>query len=105
METKYSSQFTSHLYRETLKNHGFQQSMGQTGCCYDNARAESFFATLKKEIIHKLPLYKLTKDEVRIKIMAWVEGYYNKKRRNTANAGNLAPLKKREQYYAEQKAA
>jgi len=99
------SQFTSHLYRETLENHGFRQSMGQTGCCYDNARAESFFATLKKELIHKLPLYKLTKDEVRIKIMAWVEGYYNKKRRNTANAGNLAPLKKREQYYAEQKAA
>lgn len=92
------SQFTSHLYRETLLGHGLRQSMGRTGCCYDNARAESFFATLKKELIYKLPLSRMTKKEVRAKIFAWIEGYYNKKRRNTANAGNLPPLKKRDSY-------
>jgi putative transposase len=99
------SQFTSHLFRETLANHGFRQSMGHTGCCYDNARAESFFATLKKEKIYKLPLYKLTRDEVRTIIVGWIEGYYNKKRRNTANDGNLAPLIKRNNYYESLKAA
>ncbi len=99
------SQFTSHLYRETLENHGWRQSMGKTGCCYDNARAESFFATFKKELIYKLPLSRLTRAEVRIRIVSWVDGYYNRKRRNTANAGNLAPLVKRAGYYAHEKAA
>jgi transposase InsO family protein len=99
------SQFTSRLFRETLSNHGWRQSMGMTGCCYDNARAESFFATLKKELIYKLPLSRLTRAEVRTRIVAWVEGYYNKKRRNTANDGNLAPLVKREHYYEALKAA
>ncbi|GHV45707.1 hypothetical protein FACS189492_3030 [Clostridia bacterium] len=79
--------------------------MGKTGCCYDNARAESFFATLKKELIYKLPLSRLTRAEVRTSIVAWVEGYYNKKRRNTANDGKLAPLVKRANYYADAKAA
>lgn len=95
------SQFTSHLFREVLKNQGLRQSMGRTGCCYDNARAESFFATFKKELIYKVPLSRLTRAEVRTKIVGWIEGYYNKKRRNTANEGNLAPLKKRSDYYAE----
>lgn len=92
------SQFTSHLYRETLAALGLRQSMGRTGSCYDNARAESFFATLKKELIYRLPLSRMTKKEVRAKIFAWIEGYYNKKRRNTANEGKLPPLKKREAY-------
>ena len=94
------SQFTSHLFREVLKNHGLRQSMGRTGCCYDNARAESFFATLKKEKIYKLPLSRLTRAEVRTIIVGWIEGYYNKKRRNTANEGHLPPLQKRNNYYA-----
>ena len=43
------SQFTSHLFRETLANKGFRQSMGRTGNCFDNARMESFFATRKTQ--------------------------------------------------------
>ena len=42
------SQFTSHLFRESLASQGLVQSMGRTGSCFDNARMESFFATLKK---------------------------------------------------------
>ena len=99
------SQFTSHLYRETLVGHGLRQSMGRTGSCYDNARAESFFATLKKDLIYRLHLSLMTKKEVRAKIFAWIEGYYNKKRRNTANDGNLPPLKKREAYNRQLSAA
>lgn len=92
------SQYTSHLYRETLANHGLRQSMGRTGICFDNARAESFFATLKKELIYRLPMSRMTRKEVRARIFAWIEGYYNKQRRNTANERNLPPLKKREAY-------
>lgn len=91
------SQFTSLLYRETLESKGFRQSMGRTGTCADNARMESFFATLKKELIYRLPLYKLTRKEVRMYIFEWI-AYYNRKRRHTANENNLPPLAKRELY-------
>jgi len=48
------SQFTSRLFRETLARYGATQSMSGTGNCFDNARMESWFATLKKEKIHRL---------------------------------------------------
>lgn len=70
--------------------------MGHTGSCYDNARMESFFATLKKELIYRLPLYKLTRAQVRNRVFDWIETYYNCKHRHTANAGNLPPLMKRD---------
>jgi putative transposase len=89
------SQFTSSLYCETLENKGFQQSMGRTGSCYDNARMESFFATLKKELIYKLPMYRLTYEEVRALVFEWIEGYYNHRRRHTSNEGHMPPLVKR----------
>ena len=85
------SQFTSHLYRETLEGQELRQSMGRTGSCYDNAHAESFFATLKKELIYRLPLSRMTKEEVRAEVFDWVEGYYNRIRRNTANDGKRPP--------------
>ena len=105
VHSDHGSQYTSHLYREVLAHHSFRQSMGSTGCCRDNARAESFFATLKKELIYKLPLSRMTRQEVRAKIFAWIEGYYNKKRRNTANEGNLPPLVKRKAYHRNKLAA
>ena len=92
------SQFTSHLYRAALKAKEFRQSMGRTGTCADNARMESFFATLKKELIYRLPLYRLTRKEVREYVFAWI-AYYNRKRRHTANEGNLPPLQARALYF------
>lgn len=89
------SQFTSRLYREVLDKQGFRQSMGRTGCCYDNAVMESFFGTLKTELIYQLPLSRMTRAEVRHEIFAWIEAYYNRRRRHTANERNLAPLVKR----------
>jgi transposase InsO family protein len=99
------SQHTSHLFRQTLEAHGFRQSMGRTGSCYDNARMESFFATLKKELIYRLPLYRLTRELVKHLVFEWIEGYYNRKRRHTANVGKLPPLQKRGQWLRLQKAA
>jgi len=89
------SQFTSILFRGVLEQQGFQQSMGRTGCCFDNAKMESFWATLKKELIYRLPLSQMTREDVRQAIFAWIEGYYNRRRRHTTNQGKLAPLLKR----------
>jgi transposase InsO family protein len=72
MDSDHGSQFTSRLYRETLENKGFRQNMGRTGSCYDNARMESFFATLKKELIYKLPMFRLTYKEVRFLVFKWI---------------------------------
>ncbi len=98
------SQFTSHLFRETLARQGFRQSMGRTGSCYDNARMESFFATLKKELIYDLPLYRMTRNQVRAYIFEWI-AYYNRKRRHTANLDKQPPLVKRERWMHQQAAA
>lgn len=99
------SQFTSHLYQKTLESKGFQHSMGRTGSCYDNARMESFFATLKKELIYRLPLYKLARTQVKSLVFDWIETYYNRKRRHTANVGNLPPLCKRDTWNLQKLAA
>lgn len=69
--------------------------MGRTGSCFDNARMESFFATLKKDLIYRLPVYKMNRAEVRHYIFEWIETYYNRKRRHTSNERNLPPLVKR----------
>jgi transposase InsO family protein len=86
------SQFTSHMYREVLGNQGFRQSMGRTGCCYDNAIMESFWATLKKELIYQLPLSRMTRAQVRHEVFVWIETYYSLRRRHTANIRNLPPV-------------
>ena len=95
------SQFTSNLFRGVLENQGFRQSMGRTGVCFDNAKMESFFATLKNELIYKLPTSQMTREQVRLEVFAWIEGYYNRKRRHTTNEGKKPPLVKRELYLQE----
>jgi len=92
------SQYTSTLFRETLHSRTIRQSMGCTGSCYDNARMESFYATLKKELIYRLPVYTMTREEVRAKVFDWIVGYYNHRRRHTANEWNLPPLVKRNRF-------
>lgn len=57
---------------------------------------ESFWATLKNELIYKLPTSRMTREQVRLEVFAWIEGYYNRNRRHTTNEGNLPPLVKRE---------
>jgi len=105
IHSDHGSQFTSALFRETLANHGFRQSMGRVGSCFDNAKIESFWATLKNELIYKLPLSQMTRSEVKLRIFAWIEGYYNRRRRHTANQGKLAPLIKRQRYLQQLNAA
>jgi putative transposase len=63
--------------------------MGSRGDCFDNAVAESFFATLKKELIHRRswPL----KSELRTELLDYIEVFYNRRRRRHSTLGNLSP--------------
>ena len=56
---------------------GTIQSLSGNVRCYDNARMESFFATLKKEKLYRIPTYRMTRNEVRTIIFRYVFGYYN----------------------------
>src|SRR5699024_7666265 len=69
------SQYTSEAYREELKRHGIIQSLSGTGHCFDNARMESFFATLKKEKLYRIPTYKMTREEVKSIIFRYITIY------------------------------
>ena len=98
LHSDHGVQYTSYEYRKLLAEYGFQQSMGRTHCCFDNARMESFFATLKKELIYRLHCASMLREQVRQLIFHWIETYYNRLRRNTANKDNLPPLIKRAQW-------
>ncbi len=82
------AQYTSGEFDAYCRRNGVRRSLGRTGICYDNAVAESFFATYKKELIHTRPwpgiadLTDRTKD--------WIENYYNATRRHSA-LGYLTP--------------
>ena len=85
------SQYTSEAYRKLLKNCGIIQSLSGTGHCYDNARMESFFATLKKEKLYQIPTYRMKKEEVKTIVFRYIFIYYNRIRLYTGNPGCLPP--------------
>jgi len=96
MHTDRGSQFTSAGFRESLRKAGARQSMSGAGNCYENARIESFFATLKKEKVYEIKAHQKRKEEVKSEIFRYIYGYYNRIRVNTANPGGLAPTAYRE---------
>src|SRR5699024_7692800 len=99
----HGSQYTSRKYRSVIAGFGsIRQSMGRTHCCFDNARMESFFATLKKELVYRLHCVSMKRDQVRQMIFRWIETYYNPLRRNTANEDHLPPLVKRRRWLSAQ---
>jgi len=91
-------QYTSEAFRKELKGKGIIQSLSGTGRCYDNCRMESFFATLKKEKLYRLPTYKMPMAEVKSIIFRYIYGYYNTKRINSFNSGGLPPAIYRKQF-------
>jgi len=72
--------------------------MSNTGKCFDNARMESFFATLKKEQIYKYRTEKMSIKTVKSMDFRFIEVYYNRRRIYTTNGG-YPPLMKRSNYY------
>ena len=70
-------QYTSHHYRSRLAELGISVSMSRKGNCWDNVVAESFFATLKKELIHRRSWSRL---ELRAALFEYLEVFYNRRR-------------------------
>jgi transposase InsO family protein len=97
------SQYTSCDFRASLAKHGAIQSMCGTGRCYDNARMESFFATLKKEKLYQIKTENLSMETVKSIIWRYVWGYYNHRRVYTANDG-YPPLVYRKMYFSKHQA-
>jgi transposase InsO family protein len=89
------SQFTSDQYKKVIGDFRAIQSMSDVGKCYDNARMESFFATLKKEKLYQVKTLKMRMDEVKTIIWRYVMVYYNRQRISTVNEGGLPPAKYR----------
>ena len=76
------AQYVDRRVRAILSYHGMVQSMSSTGNCYDNAMAESFFATLKKG--HALSQKFQTLEEARRKLFEYLEIFYNRVRRHSS---------------------
>lgn len=91
------SQFTSNIFREALKKHDAIQSMSGVVRCYDNARMESFFATLKKEKLYPLGTESMTIAEVKTVVYRYIS-YYNRRRIYSTNCG-WPPLVYRQAYW------
>jgi putative transposase len=89
MHTDRGSQYGADSYRQLLTQHEIQPSMSRKGDCWDNAVAESFFHTLKTELIY-LEVYD-THEEAQTGIFEYIEVFYNRQRCHSAN-GYLAPL-------------
>jgi putative transposase len=71
-------QYASEAFRNELKAHGCKRSMSKKGDCWDNAVAESFFGTLKTELVHH-EKYK-TREQARLSIFDYIEVFYNRRR-------------------------
>ena len=97
----HGSQYTSKHFLDTCRQAQVQVSMGSVGDCYDNAMAESFFATLETELIDQQPRRRFQdRAQARAKIFDYVEGFYNPHRRHSA-LGQVSPVDYEDRYYQE----
>jgi transposase InsO family protein len=83
------SQFVSLAFGQKARDAGIAVSMGSRGDCFDNAVAESFFATLKKELVHRRSWP--TRRELTSEVFEYVEAFYNTTRRHST-LGYLSPV-------------
>ena len=83
-----SGQFVSLAFGQQARAAGIDQSMGSRGDCFDNAVAESFFATLKKELVHGRTWP--TRRELRTEVFEYIEVFFNRQRRHST-LGMLSP--------------
>jgi putative transposase len=88
------SQFVSLAFGQAAAKAGIARSMGSRGDCWDNAVAESFFATLKKELIHRRSWP--TRKELRQEVFDYIEIFYNATRRHST-LGMLSPARYEEE--------
>jgi putative transposase len=96
------SNYTSVEYARTLRDLNIRQSVGRTGICYDNAMAESFFAALKTERVHRTQYP--TREHARRDIAKYIEFHYNVKRLHSG-LGYKTPKEVHDEYHNRQLAA
>jgi putative transposase len=82
-------QYAAHDYRSRLQSAGIKASMSRKADCYDNAPMESFFHTLKTELVHHRKY--ATRAEAQRDIFAYIEGFYNRTRLHSA-IGYISPI-------------
>lgn len=92
--TDRGSQYCSKRFRAVVEKAGGIQSMSGTGCCYDNAITESFFSTLKRELVYHCSF--MTRQEAQSRIFRYIEGFYNRRRIHSA-IGYFSPQQFEEQ--------
>lgn len=96
------SQYCSHEYRVLLTQFSMQASMSRRGNCYDNAPIESFWGTLKNELVHRRRYE--TREQARREITEYIEVFYNRQRRQE-RLGYLSPAAFMQQYRQQQYSA
>jgi transposase InsO family protein len=82
-------QYASALYRQVLSKYGLIASMSRKANCYDNAAMESFWSTLKMELVYRGNF--VTRDQARLAIFNYIEGFYNRRRLHSS-LGFKSPL-------------
>jgi transposase InsO family protein len=88
-------QYTSREFRRLCAGVGVTQSMGATGVCWDNSPAEAFFASLKRELVHRCTW--ATRAVMRLAVVRWIEGWYNARRLHSS-IDYLTPIEKEATY-------
>lgn len=96
------SQYCAHGYRKLLDQFGLRASMSRRGNCYDNAPMESFWGSLKNELVHHRRY--ATRKEAEDSIREYIEIFYNRQRRHS-RLGNLAPAVFAQQFSKQKVAA
>jgi hypothetical protein len=92
-----SAQYTSIAFGHRCREAGVRPSMGSVGDAYDNAMCESFFATLECELLDRRRFK--TQAEARTAVFAFVEGFYNRRRRHSS-IGYLSPVEYEARHHA-----
>jgi putative transposase len=96
------SQYCSHDYQAMIKQFGMNTSMSRKADCYDNAPMESFWGSLKNELVHHCRF--ATREEARKAITEYIEIFYNRQRKQ-ARLGYLSPAAFTQQFFKNQLAA
>lgn len=96
------SNYTSGAFGQVVAELGMRQSVGRTGICYDNAMAESFFAAIKNEWLHRQDF--TDRAAARRAIVRYIEGFYNRRRLHSG-LGYRTPQEAENRYWELQLAA
>lgn len=100
--TDRGAQYTAAAFGAVCAEFGIHQSMGRTGICFDNAAAESFFSTIKRELVHRYHWDR--PNDLHIALFEWIESWYNRRRLHTSIAMR-APSDAYAQYINDQAAS